>query len=119
MNPALELVGTCSLAMEGYSKMMDSEIDLLICDIEMPDMTGLNFVKSIRNAPLVIFVTAHRDYALDCYDVSPIDFLLKPLALERFLQAIEKVRQRLVNPPETVTIEPYFFCKRKPQLRAN
>lgn len=111
MNPALELVGTCSSAMEGYSKMMESEIDLLICDIEMPDMTGLNFVKSIRNAPLVIFVTAHRDYALDCYEVSPIDFLLKPLELERFLQGIEKVRQRLSNPPETATIEPYFFVR--------
>ncbi len=111
MHPALALVGTCSSAMEGYSKMMESEIDLLICDIEMPDMTGLNFIKSIRNAPLVIFVTAHRDYALDCYEVSPIDFLLKPLELERFLQGIEKVRQRLTNPSETAIIEPYFFVR--------
>ncbi len=111
MNPALVLVGTCSSAMEGYSKMMDIEVDLLICDIEMPDMSGLNFVKSIRNAPLVIFVTAHRDFALDCYEVSPIDFLLKPLDLELFLKSIEKVRQRLANPPETATIEPYFFVR--------
>ena len=101
MNPLLTLVGTCSSAMEGYTKMTETEIDLLICDIEMPDMTGLDFVKSIRNAPLVIFVTSHRDYALACYEVSPIDFLLKPLELDRFLQSIEKVRHRLANPPET------------------
>jgi DNA-binding LytR/AlgR family response regulator len=90
MNPILELVGTCNSAMEGYAKMMEAEIDLLICDI---------------------FVTAHRDYALDCYEVSPIDFMLKPLDLERFLKSIEKVRQRFENPPEIATVEPYFFVR--------
>lgn len=111
LNTALNLVGVCSSAMEGYSKIVDLEVDLLICDIEMPDMSGLSFVKSIRNPPLVIFVTAHREYAIDCYDVSPVDFLLKPLDLERFLKSIEKVRQRFMNQPETSTIEPYFFVR--------
>lgn len=111
MNPLLELVGTCGSAMEGYAKMAELEVDLLICDIEMPDMSGLAFVKSIRFAPCVIFVTAHRDYALDCYDVSPIDFLLKPLDLNRFLQSIEKVRQRLSVLPGAASVEPYFFVR--------
>jgi DNA-binding LytR/AlgR family response regulator len=111
MNPALNLVGVCGSAMEAYAKMMELEVDLLICDIEMPDMSGLNFVKSIRNAPLVIFVTAHREYAIDCYEVSPVDFLLKPLDLERFLKSIEKVRLRFVNPSESITVEPYFFVR--------
>ncbi|WP_435355425.1 LytR/AlgR family response regulator transcription factor [Emticicia sp. SJ17W-69] len=111
LNPVLTLIGTCNSAMDAYSKMIESEIDLLICDIEMPDISGLNFIKSIRNAPLVIFVTAHRDYALDCYEVSPVDFLLKPLDLERFIKSIEKVRQRLSNTPESVSIEPYFFVR--------
>ncbi|WP_428657519.1 LytR/AlgR family response regulator transcription factor [Runella sp.] len=111
MNPLLELVGTCGSAMEGYAKMAELEVDLLICDIELPDMSGLAFVKSIRFAPCVIFVTAHRDYALDCYDVSPIDFLLKPLDLNRFLQSIEKVRQRLSVLPGAAGVEPYFFIR--------
>ena len=111
MNPLLELVGICSSAMEAYAKMTEIEIDLLICDIEMPDMTGLSFVKSIRHAPFVIFVTAHRDYALDCYEVSPIDFMLKPLDLDRFVRSIEKVRDRMLVPTETLTIEPYFFIR--------
>lgn len=111
MNPLLNLVGICSSAMEAYAKFVEGDIDLLICDIEMPDMSGLQFVKSLRVAPMVIFVTAHRDYALDCYEVSPVDFLLKPLDLDRFLQSIEKVRTRFLNPPEIAEVEPYFFVR--------
>ncbi|WP_028527199.1 LytR/AlgR family response regulator transcription factor [Runella limosa] len=111
IHPNLELVGVCGSAMEGYSKMSDVEVDLLICDIEMPEMSGLSFVKSIRHRPFVIFVTAHRDYALDCYEVSPVDFMLKPLELDRFLKAIEKVKERFINTEETTPVEPYFFVR--------
>lgn len=111
LNPLLNLVGTCDSAMQAYEKLLETDIDLLICDIEMPDMTGLQFVKSLRISPMVIFVTAHRDYALNCYEVSPIDFLLKPIDLERFLQSIEKVRLKYLNPCETVSVEPYFFVR--------
>ncbi len=111
MNPLLNLVGVSDSAMQAYAKLVEDDIDLLICDIEMPDMSGLQFVKSLRNSPMVIFVTAHRDYALDCYEVSPVDFLLKPIDLERFLQSIEKVRVRFFNPPEIAEVEPYFFVR--------
>jgi DNA-binding LytR/AlgR family response regulator len=77
----------------------------------MPNMSGLSLVKSLRQPPLIIFVTSHRDYALDCYEVSPIDFLLKPLGYERFLMSIEKVRQRLEQKVEKAQIEPYFFIR--------
>lgn len=111
MNPLLNLVDTCSSAMEAYAKLTEHEVDLLICDVEMPDLSGLSFIRSLKHSPLVIFVTAHRNYALDCYEVSPVDFLLKPLDLERFMKAIEKVRERLENAPETSPIEPYFFIR--------
>ena len=111
MNPVLELVAVCDSAMEGYEKMATNEIDLLICDIEMPDLSGLNFVKSLQKAPLVIFVTSHRDYALDCYEVSPLDFLLKPLELPRFLKSIEKAKQQLANSEAMALLEPYFFVR--------
>jgi DNA-binding LytR/AlgR family response regulator len=77
----------------------------------MPEMSGLQFVKSLRITPMVIFVSAHRDYALDCYEVSPVDFLLKPLDLNRFLKSIEKVRLRYLNQNGMVEIEPYFFIR--------
>jgi DNA-binding LytR/AlgR family response regulator len=111
LNPILSLVGVCGSAMEAYAKLVDGDIDLLICDIEMPEMSGLQFVKSLRITPMVIFVSAHRDYALDCYEVSPVDFLLKPLDLNRFLKSIEKVRLRYLNQNGMVEIEPYFFIR--------
>ena len=111
MNPLLELVGVCSTAIETYAKLAQVEVDVLICDIELPDMSGLSLIRSLPRPPLVIFVTSYRHYALDCYEVSPVDFLLKPLELDRFLQSIEKVRQRLLVPPETSTIAPYFFVR--------
>ncbi|WP_428666182.1 LytR/AlgR family response regulator transcription factor [Runella sp.] len=111
VNPLIEVVGSCDSAVEAYGLLMEKEIDLLICDIEMPEMSGLEFVKSLKSPPLVIFVTAHRDYALDCYEVAPIDFLLKPSDLPRFLKAIEKVRLHLDTAPETSAISPYFFIR--------
>lgn len=112
MNPLLNLVAVCGSAMEAYGVLAEKNIDLLISDIEMPHLSGLAFIKSINNPPLTIFVTSHRDYALDCYDVSPIDFLLKPLDYGRFLQAIEKARKRLeVDINTEVGIEPYFFIR--------
>jgi len=115
MIPTLELVASCESAMEGYAQLMSNEIELIICDIEMPNLTGIGFIKSLKSPPLVIFVTSHRDYALDCYEVSPVDFLMKPLDYERFIKSIEKVRQRLVNPPEVTTIRPYFFIRENQQ----
>lgn len=111
MNPVLKLVGVCESAFEAYAKLTENEVDLLICDIEMPDISGIGLAKSLPNGPLIIFVTSHQEYALDCYEVSPVDFLLKPLNFERFLQSIEKVRKRLLSQPEDMSLNPYFFVK--------
>lgn len=111
MNPVLKLVAVCESAFEAYAKLTEHEIDLLICDIEMPDISGIGLAKSLPNGPLIIFVTSHQEYALDCYEVSPVDFLLKPLSPERFLLSIEKVRKRLLRQPEEITLAPYFFVR--------
>lgn len=111
MNPVLKLVAVCESAFEAYAKLTENEVDLLICDIEMPDISGIGLAKSLPNGPLIIFVTSHQEYALDCYEVSPVDFLLKPLNFERFLQSIEKVRKRLLTQPEDIELAPYFFVK--------
>jgi DNA-binding LytR/AlgR family response regulator len=114
--PVLNLVGTGMSAMATYALMANQDIDLLISDIELPDMSGLAFMKSLRQPPMVIFVTSHRDYALDCYEVSPVDFLLKPLDPPRFLASIEKVRQRWQTFDDgPVPIEPYFFVRENQQ----
>lgn len=111
MHPLLELTDTCDSAMDAYAKMMEHDIDLLICDIEMPDLSGLVFARNLPNGPLIIFVTSHQEYALDCYEVSPVDFLLKPIEPARFLRSIENVKKRLSSTPETIAIDPYFFIR--------
>lgn len=110
-NPLLSLVGVCSSAMDAYAQLVAAEVDLLICDIEMPELSGLDFVRSMQRPPLVIFVTSHHDYALLCYEVSPVDFLSKPPDPARFLKSIEKAWHRLQHAPESVDLEPYFFVR--------
>lgn len=111
LNPLLDLLGISASALEAYAVLAEKEIDLLICDIEMPDMSGLQFVQRLQRPPLVVFMTAHPHYALSCYEVSPVDFLLKPLDPVRFFASIEKVRQRLGNPADTGAADPYFFVR--------
>ena len=109
-NPFLVLIASCSSTLEGHAVLAKHTVDLIICAIEIPEITGLSFIRSLRQPPMVIFVTTHRDYALDCYDVSPVDFLLKPFRPDRFMRAIEKacLRFELLHQPD---IEPYFLIR--------
>ncbi|WP_080054550.1 LytR/AlgR family response regulator transcription factor [Spirosoma aerolatum] len=111
LNPLLNLTGVCASAMDAYALLAQGETSLILCDIEMPEINGLEFIRSLKRPPLVIFVTAYPDHAIPCYEVSPIDFLLKPIAPARFLASIEKVRQRLFHDPDPVQNEPYFFIR--------
>ncbi|MHC2992881.1 chemotaxis protein CheY [Pontibacter sp. HJ8] len=87
----LELVCRCSNAVEAYNCLQAEHIDLIFLDIQMPKLTGIDFLKSIPNPPKVIFTTAYRDYALDSYELNAVDYLLKPIAFDRFLKAVSKV----------------------------
>ncbi|CAM3803334.1 LytTR family DNA-binding domain-containing protein [Pontibacter korlensis] len=87
----LELVCRCNNAMEAYSCLQSEHIDLLFLDIQMPKLTGIDFLKSLANPPKVIFTTAYRDYAVEGYELNVVDYLLKPIAFERFLKAVSKV----------------------------
>lgn len=107
MNPIINLVAVCESALEAYTHIADGAIQLIICDIEMHPISGLDFIKNLTDSPLVIFVTAHQGYALNCYEVSPLDFLVKPIEPVRFFKSIEKARKRLTEASEAV--EPYFY----------
>lgn len=87
----LELVCRCSNAVEAYNCLQNEHIDLMFLDIQMPKLTGIDFLKSLPNPPKVIFTTAYRDYALDSYELNAVDYLLKPIAFDRFLKAVAKV----------------------------
>lgn len=101
----LTIAGTCRDAVEAFNFLQKTQVDLLLLDIEMPQMSGLAFLKSLQNPPTVILTTAYRDYALEGFELAVADYLLKPIAFERFLKAIQKVRNNLpAAPPETPAI---------------
>lgn len=93
--PYLELAGTCASAMEAMEVLRGQPVDLLLLDIQMPDITGTMFIKTLQRKPLVVFTTAYSEYALESYELDVVDYLLKPVTFERFLRAIDKVSQRL------------------------
>ncbi|KAA0989176.1 LytR/AlgR family response regulator transcription factor [Dyadobacter aurulentus] len=82
-----------------------NEADVLFLDIEMPEMTGIEFLKTLEQPPLTIFTTAYRDYAFEGFELGVIDFLLKPISFNRFTQAIEKARDFLALKDQNVNIE--------------
>ncbi len=88
--PQLELVASCSNAIEALPVLNNQKIDILLTDIEMPDVTGVEFVEQLPYRPCVIFTTAYSQYALDGFDLAVVDYLLKPISFARFFKAIEK-----------------------------
>lgn len=86
----LEIVATCQNAIEGFEVLKSHQIDLIFLDIQMPMLTGIEFLKSLRNPPKVIFTTAYREYAIESYELDVIDYLLKPISFDRFFKAINK-----------------------------
>lgn len=93
--PYLELVKTCSSATEAMQVLQEEKIDLMFLDIEMPELTGLQFLNIIQNQPLVIFTTAYPNYALEGFNQDAVDYLLKPIPFDRFLKAVSKAQERL------------------------
>ena len=88
--PNLEVVATCQNGIEAFDILMKTKVDLLFLDIEMPELTGIDLLKSIKDSPAVIFTTAYRDFAIDAFDLDAVDYLLKPISFERFFKAVSK-----------------------------
>lgn len=91
----LEIVCLCQNAIEAKEKLATEDVDLLLLDIQMPGMTGLELLKSMDDAPVTIFTTAYPNHALEGFELNVIDYLLKPIAKDRFDKAIDKAREYL------------------------
>lgn len=89
----LELVGTFENAADANDYLQNNEVDLMFLDIEMPEITGLEFLKTLVNQPLVILTTAYPQYALESYELDVIDYLVKPIRIERFIKAVNKAEE--------------------------
>jgi DNA-binding LytR/AlgR family response regulator len=88
---SLQLVGLCETAMEAFDMLHQQQVDLLFLDIQMPNISGLSFLKSLKNPPKVIFTTAYAEHAVDAFELDAVDYLLKPITFERFLKAVQKL----------------------------
>lgn len=99
--PNLELVGQCQSALEAKGYLNNEVIDAIFCDINMPDLNGLDFVKSLASPPLVVFTTAYSEYAVDGFKVNAVDYLLKPFGLDDFRRAAKRLEERLSSERET------------------
>ncbi len=83
-----EIVAECANAPEAMPIISEKKIDLIFCDIQMPQITGVDFVRSLAHPPKIIFTTAYRDYAIEAFELNVVDYLLKPVSFERFTKAI-------------------------------
>jgi DNA-binding LytR/AlgR family response regulator len=108
--PALEVIAECSDAMEALDTLNATQVDLLLLDIEMPQMTGLDLIKKMGNkSPLIIFTTAKKDYAVEAFELSVVDYLVKPISLPRLKQAVDKAAETLESNKEEVKVEEQGF----------
>ncbi len=109
--PKLNLVAVCNNALEASEILMSNKIQLMFLDINMPKLSGLDFLKTLQNPPLVIFTTAYPEYALEGFEVNAIDYLLKPFSFNRFLKAVNKTAERLQKPENEINSETFVLLK--------
>ncbi len=115
----IKIVSECRDALEARHTLQTKKIDLMFLDIHMPVLDGMNFLKTLKNPPLVIFTTAFKDYASQAFDLAACDYLVKPFAFDRFVIAIDKVVEKLAptlpfeipNVVVTANLKEYIFLK--------
>jgi DNA-binding LytR/AlgR family response regulator len=103
--PFLQLVAACSNAIEALRVLNDEGADAIFCDINMPDLNGMDFVKQLAVPPLVVFTTAYAEYAVEGFKVNAVDYLLKPFGLQDFLRAANRIKERLAPKTATPAVE--------------
>ena len=96
--PFLELAGQCQSALEARQFLTEDRVDAIFCDINMPDLNGMDFVKSLTAPPLVVFTTAYSEYAIEGFKVNAVDYLLKPFGMQDFMRAANRLQERLSVP---------------------
>ena len=99
--PFLELVQQCQSAVEARQFLENDTVDAIFCDINMPDLNGMDFVKSLTVSPLIVFTTAYAEYAVEGFKVNAVDYLLKPFGMQDFMRAANRLRERLDGPKDS------------------
>lgn len=103
--PELYLVGVCNNALEAGELIKEEKVDLFFLDINMPRLSGIGFVKSLKEPPLFILITAYPEYAIEGFEIDAVDYLLKPVSFERFRTAVNRALERAVKITEAQKVE--------------
>lgn len=119
--PNMQLVARCENAFEANEVLQNQKVDLILLDIQMPQMTGIEFLKSLANPPAVIFTTAYSEHAVEGFELNAVDYLVKPISMDRFMKAVNKVSEIVARKSESQTqIEEsddnFFFVKADKKL---
>lgn len=109
----ITLVGTCCSGAEALNVLNKNKIDLMLLDIEMPDMTGLELIKSLKVQPITILTTSRKEYALEAFECNVVDYLVKPILLDRFFKSVTKAKDIFEHAQHIVGFsnEDYIFIK--------
>lgn len=107
----LEVVATANSALKAFEILNTEKIDLLFLDIKMPNITGIDFLKSLKHPPRTIFTTAYRDFAIESYELEAVDYLLKPITFERFFKSVDRFLREVnqVKLPESENKEEKYI----------
>jgi len=115
--PELHLIGSYKSASEAFTVLHSQSIDVMFLDIEMPGISGINFVKSLKTYPKTIFISAHTEFAVDAFEIEATDYLVKPVTFDRFLKAVDKVIKptgiRHIEEPPTETSSIFLKVDRR------
>jgi len=114
--PDLELVAKCDNAIDANEIIQKEDIDLVFLDIQMPQMTGIELIKSLPSPPKFVFTTAYTEYAVDGFELNAIDYLVKPIAFDRFLKAVNKYKESTDHKANNSNAEDFFFVKADKKL---
>ncbi|MBN1925654.1 MAG: response regulator transcription factor [Prolixibacteraceae bacterium] len=117
----LELLAVCSNALDAFHILKEKKVDLIFLDINMPQISGIEFLRSLSNPPRVIFITAHKEYALEGFELDVVDYLMKPVSFSRLLRAVDKYYTISDNTAhllggENISEEEYIYLKENKKI---
>jgi len=111
MTDMLDVKAAFTDPLEAHRYLLDNEVQVLFSDVVMPHLSGLDLIRSLQKPPLVVLMTAHPQYAMEGFNLEAIDFLLKPIAIDRFLKAVNKVSNLLRTHPINTLSQRYIFSR--------